>query len=197
MYATTVVAVDLSVPGCGNLSNAYGPWDYTNPDHFQEKLPIVTIAHFTTSVENLTKGKSGTILGDLDYTLRAFPNHHRALYAMARYQLRYPNQINRQTRYRTAECYFKRAMAFKPDDGKVLMLYGIYEYKRERLDHAEELYFKALEHIPENPDLQNNIALLFLKKSDYEKAKIHAEKAYQYGFPFRGVEKILKNKNKW
>lgn len=77
-----------AAPACGSLENAYGPFDYTNPDDFKNKLPLVEIAHFTPKVEGLMGGKSGYLWGDLDYTLRAFPNHHRALYAFVRYEIR-------------------------------------------------------------------------------------------------------------
>ena len=67
---------------CGPLeTGGYGPYDYTNPIHFREKLPIVEGAHFDAGVESLRghlKKNAGTLDGDLDYTLRAFPNHHRA-----------------------------------------------------------------------------------------------------------------------
>ena len=75
------------VPGCGVLQNAYGPFDYRDPVSKRDNLPIVESFHFTPDVESLRHGRSGSVLGDLRYTLRAFPNHHRALKSMARYGL--------------------------------------------------------------------------------------------------------------
>ncbi|MEL7448527.1 MAG: hypothetical protein AAFN78_04915, partial [Pseudomonadota bacterium] len=74
---------------CGPLQNAYGPFDYTNPDHVAKKLDRVERAHFDKGVENLkghltNAGGKAQLKGDIAYTLRAFPNHHRALYAMIR-----------------------------------------------------------------------------------------------------------------
>lgn len=77
-----------AAPPCGDLANAYGPFDYTNPEHRSKNLGVVERFHFTLEVESLIRGKSSYIWGDLDYTLRAFPNHHRALYAFARYEIR-------------------------------------------------------------------------------------------------------------
>lgn len=195
VFYVPVSASDGEVPGCGVLRNAYGPWDYTNPMHFKDKLPIVTVNHFTAQVENLVKGESGTLISDLDYTLRAFPNHHRALMSISNFRLKHP-WIPGQN-FRSAECYLERALAFKSNDGHVYMVYGIHEYKRKKYNNAEELYLKALQIMPDNADLNNNMALLYLKKSDFIKAKIFAQKAYESGFPFRGVEKILKEKGKW
>lgn len=195
VWSGVVFSLDREVPGCGTLENAYGPWDYTNPIHLSEKLAVVNTWHFTKSVENLVKGKSGSVISDIDYTLRASPNHHRALMSMANYRLKHPWQPFEQ--YRSAECYFKRALAFKPDDGYVYLVYGIYQYKRKKYKEAESLYLKALEIMPDNADLNNNLALLYLKTTDYIKARKYAEQAYSYGFQLRGVEEILKDKGKW
>ena len=66
---------------CGSLQNGYGPHDYRSD---KDKLQIVEQYHMTPKVVNLVAGESGYIGGDLDYTLRAFPNHHVALMAMAK-----------------------------------------------------------------------------------------------------------------
>lgn len=68
--------------GCGALQNAFGPFDDRTARGYN--LDVVGSYHFTPPVEALIRGASGTIGGDLDYTLRAFPNHHRALNATNR-----------------------------------------------------------------------------------------------------------------
>ena len=68
--------------GCGALQNAFGPFDYRTERGYN--LDVVESYHFTPPVEALIRGSSGTIGGDLDYTLRAFPNHDRALNATIR-----------------------------------------------------------------------------------------------------------------
>ena len=64
---------------CGSLVNGYGPFDYRTS---AKQLDIVEKYHFTSDVESLKHGKAGYLGTDLDYTLRASPNHHRALMAM-------------------------------------------------------------------------------------------------------------------
>src|SRR4051794_26054278 len=68
---------------CGSLANAYGPFDYRSTD--KTALNMVEGPHFPPKVEALISGNSGPIGAELGYTLRAFPNHHRALLAVMRY----------------------------------------------------------------------------------------------------------------
>ena len=119
---------------CGDLRNAYGPYDYRND---RDKLPIVESFHFTPEVEALIRGKSGYIGGDLDYTLRAFPNHHRALVSMMNLAEREKNRQPRGARY-TVECYFERAVRFAPDDTIVRMLFAIDLNKIGRVQEANQ-----------------------------------------------------------
>ena len=67
---------------CGPLANAFGPFDYRTEKG--NSLYLVESAHFTPAVEAVIAGNTTYIGGDLDYTLRAFPNHHRALMSMIR-----------------------------------------------------------------------------------------------------------------
>ena len=72
VVGTTPVLAQSGNPACGPLANGYGPYDARkDPD----KLPIVLGAHFTPQVEMLIKATTGYIGGDIDYTLRAIPNH--------------------------------------------------------------------------------------------------------------------------
>lgn len=183
------------VPGCGNLVNAYGPFDYTNSTHVAEKLPIVEQAHFTPEVEALTSGATGALMGDLDYTLRAFPNHHRALYAVARYALQSdsPGHIG----YYPAECYFHRAVAFAPDDGMVHMIYGIFLHKQEKHSEALEEYRTAVELMPQSAEAHYNLGLLYADLRQYDDAKKHAEQAYALDYPLDGLKNKLLEVGAW
>lgn len=184
---------------CGgpDIRNSYGPFDYTNPTHFREKLPIVEAYHFTLEVESLEAGATGTHPGgDLDYTLRAFPNHHRALYAMGRYQLMHNTVIAPEARW-TADCYFQRAIAFRPDDGVARMIYGIFLAKSGNLDQAMDQYSVALEIIPGSGELHNNVALLHISMEDYAAARVHASRAQELGFPLPGARGRLERLGEW
>src|SRR4051794_345698 len=96
---------------CGALKNAYGPFDYRTG---QAQLAVVDSNHFTPEVENLKRGENATIGGDLDYTLRASPNHHRALMSLTNYAVRM-NTTKAPNMPRSVDCYFDRARRFAPD----------------------------------------------------------------------------------
>ena len=195
IFLTAYVQAEEEVAGCGSLENAYGPYDYTNPDDFAKKLPIVEHAHFTSSVENLIRGHKGTIESDLDYTLRAFPNHHRALYAMALFQLRTP--YNPRSGYYSIECYFQRATQFKPGDGTVRMLNGIYLHKKGAKKEALAKYQEALKIMPDSPDLNYNFGLLYFDEKNYDLAAAYAKKAYARGYPLPGLKNNLGRIGLW
>lgn len=181
---------------CGSLENGYGPYDYTNPVHVREHLPIVDSIHFTREVEALVEGSgTGNVPLDLDYVLRAFPNHHRALYAMARLQLE-KGRPSRST-YRTADCYFFRAMQFKPDDGMVYLVFGTYLQRKGEVEQALENYQKALALAPESAEAHYNIGLLHFKNKNYDAAVESARRAYEFGYPLPGLRNQLIRVGRW
>lgn len=180
--------------GCGDLSNAYGPYDYTDPVHRRDNLPIVEHFHFTRDVQSLRQGRSDTVAGDLDYTLRAFPNHHQALDSVARYQLANPRP---DPRYYSAECYFDRAMRWRPDDARVHMVYAIYLNKKGDKAEATKQYQDALSLEPADAEINYNAGLFFLGLKDYDKARELAEKAYGGGYPFEGLRNKLMALKVW
>lgn len=195
-------------PLCGSLKNHYGPFDYTNVDDYKNRLPIVESYHFTLEVESLIRGKSGALWAELDYTLRAFPNHHRALYAMLRYDIRErqkSQQINRPYQPPvsergfpvTAACYFDRALRWRPNDPNVHLIYGIYLQRTGKLDQALERYKISEKLQPNSADLQYNLGLAYFQKKDYMLAKQHARRAYQLGYPLPGLRNQLKRVGQW
>ena len=169
------------------LTNAYGPWDFTNPTH-AEKLPIVLRVHFTSDVERLISGATGGIEHDLDYTLRAIPNYHRALFTIARHQRANGTIPN----IYTAECYFKRAIYFQPQDAVSRMLFGIHLHMIQDYSAALTQYTNALSISPSNIEIHYNMALTYIETGEFEKAREHAEIAYQGGYPLQGLKNKLK-----
>jgi tetratricopeptide (TPR) repeat protein len=181
--------------GCGTLNNAYGPYDYTNAEHRRKRLPIVEAGHFTPQVEALTSSETGSLALDLDYTLRAFPNHHRALSAMSRYQL--SHKRGRNAKYYTGECYFKRAVEFKPDDAVVWYIYGIHLYKQHKYKRALSYYKRAESLELDSAELNYGLGLLYMQLRNFDKAESYARKAYRQGYPLPGLKSALKRKGYW
>ncbi len=178
------------VPGCGVLQNAYGPFDYRDPVNKRDNLPIVETFHFTADVESLRHGRSGTVLGDLRYTLRAFPNHHRALRAIARYGVE-GGQIPLDDDIPSVDCYFERAIAFRPDDAAVRVIYANYLFKRGERDAARGQYEEALRLAPDSVEINYVAGLYFVDAGDIERAKKLAKIAYDNGYPLPGLKKKI------
>jgi hypothetical protein len=105
------------------LGNGYGPFDYRKTD--AARRSIVEKFHFTSKVETLRGGSTAsTPGGDLAYTLRAFPNHPRALMATIRFAEQ--TKRNPPEMIYSVSCWLERAEAFQPDDTTVKMLFGSY-----------------------------------------------------------------------
>lgn len=181
---------------CGSLQNGYGPFDWTNPVHRRDKIPIVTSAHFTDAVKSLSRGATSAKPGaDLDYTLRAIPNHHEALYVMAQYGIAEKTSRPPGTRW-TVECYFDRAKRFKPDDGVVYMIEGIYLHKLDRHEEALKAYEQAVA-LSDSPEVHYNLGLLYLDMKRYEDARRHARAAYEKNYPLTGLRRKLQAAGHW
>lgn len=184
---------------CGELRNAYGPFDYRRRAEFTQNFDLVENAHFTAEVENGIKGISSTIGGDLDYTLRAIPNHHRALatLAMLARRERGIEGIQIHGMNYAAECYFIRALRLAPDDGVVHSIYGSYLFSTGQVPQALAILKQGYEYDQENASLNYNLGLIYTKQKVFDKARFHAAKAYAAGFPLPGLKNQLIAANQW
>jgi hypothetical protein len=181
--------------GCGELKNAYGPFDYRTATEVQRIT--VEKAHFTPRVEALTEGESTAYIGgDLDYTLRAFPNHPRALLALVKLAEREARDPPRGSRY-TVDCWFDRAIRFAPNDGQVRVIYGVRLLKQGRTDAAVEQLEQARKIAGDDPNVHYNLGLAYFDLKDYDKALQHAHEAYRLGFPLPGLRNKLKQSGMW
>jgi len=178
---------------CGELENHYGPFDYrTAPT---DRKTLVERFHFTPRVETLQRGQSGEIGGDLDYTLRAFPNHPRALYAVSRYSLRHKTQQIPGSKI-PIECYFDRAIRFAPDDAQVRALYADFLIQWKRPEEARR-QLKIAEKLKTTPQVQYNLALAWTNLGDTDRALPLAKQAYAGGVEYSALRDRLKAAGAW
>ena len=191
LAASVTASADVSynlvcAPLHGVLGKDY--FDYADPVS-KPRLEIVEQYHFTPEVENLIRGATGLVPADLDFVLRALPNHYRALSAMGRWQIRNPKLPDSvEGRIDTAECYFKRAIAFRGDDSTLQMLYAVYLHQAGRLQDADQAYTRAEELGRGGAELFYNRGLLKLRLGDVAAAENYAQKAYALGYPLRGLQ---------
>lgn len=181
----------LAQLGCGSLQNAYGPFDYRTD---KDKLGIVEKYHFGATQENLTKGAG--LGGNIDYTLRAFPNHHRALMSMMKLGFREKRAKPHGADY-TVECYMVRAEAFRAEDAMVKVIYGLYLIQSGRSGEAVGKLETARELDSRNANVHYNLGLAYFDLKQYDKALESAHKAYAGGFPLPGLRDKLKRAGKW
>ncbi len=178
---------------CGSLQNAYGPYDYRVD---KDRLGIVEGAHFTAEVESLRSGRSGYIGGDIDYTLRAFPNHPRALMAMMRLGEREHAERLRGAHY-SVRCYFERAVRFRPNDATARMIYGTYLARHGKNTEALEQLEAASGYAGDDANVHYNLGLVYFSLGKYDEALSHAQTAYRRGFPLPGLKDKLRQAGQW
>lgn len=184
------------VGDCGDpFVNHFGPFDYRTAS-VQDKQ-IVENVHFTAETEQLKAGSgTGVVGGDIGYTLRVFPNHPRALLALSRLATREKAAIPRNAKY-SIDCYFERATRFRPDDGEVYLIYGVHTLTAGDARKAVELLEKAQTLIGDSANVQYNLGLAYFQQKDFDKALLHAHRAYALGFPLPGLRNMLQKAGKW
>jgi hypothetical protein len=181
---------------CGPLRahGQYGPYDYRTD---KDKLEVVENFHFTAVVAALIRGSTNTHPGsDIDYTLRAFPNHHRALLAVMQYGEKMKSSRPPETNY-SVECYFDRAIRFRPDDAIVRMIYSTYLNKNGRQAEANGQLEIATTLAKDNPFTHFNIGLHYFDTKNYEKALVEAHRAIALGWTRTELRDLLVGVGKW
>jgi len=176
---------------------SYGPFDYSNHEHRQRYLGVVDGNHFNEDVENLVRGQTGTVFEDLMYTLRIFPNHHRALNAMARLYRRDGGFPIGADVLLPLDDFFQRAILFSPRDSIPHMVYAIHFHRAKEYDNALMYYQNALKLDPNSVELHYNLGLFYADIEDYEKSLHHAKKAYEMGHPLAGLRNKLIRAEVW
>ena len=199
------LAIAQTAGGCGPLENNFGPYDYREYKDAPEKDPktgassnlfLVESAHFLETCEAMVYCAAGTPGREFDYTLRAFPNHHRALVAMVKLAARTNTDKAVDARY-TVSCYFNRAIRFKPDDIVVRLLFAVYLKDSKRLDAAREQLREAKALAPTNPFSQYNLAMVAVDLEDYATAVEYARKAYSAGMTQPVLKQRLIGAKRW
>ncbi len=194
-----------TLAGCGSLANNYGPHDYRDWKDLPEidpvtkemsPLQLVEGAHFIDTCEALIKCKRGSIGADLDYTLRAFPNHHRALVAMMRYGEMTRRPQPPDARF-TVDCYFRRALVWRPEDAIARLLYATYLNENKRVADAKVQLKEAAKHAGDNAFTVYNLGMVALDLNDVDMAVDAARRSYGAGMKHTALRQRLQAMNRW
>ncbi len=180
---------------CGDpFHNHFGPYDYRTAT--QEQKNIVEKHHFLPQVESLTRGISGPLGQEISYTLEVFPNHPRALLAMAKLaeKVKAPKP---EGATQTLECWFDRAIRFTPEDSNVRMVFGVVLLRQGLKDKAIQQLELAARLGSESANLHYNLGLAFFDLGQHDKALAHAHKAYAMGWDLPGLKGKLAKAGKW
>ena len=189
------VAAAQPIDGCGDpFVNTYGPFDYRNNQG--PRLKIVEDYHFTPNIEALVSGNSGPVGGELAYTLRAFPNHHRALVALMKLEVKEKTPVPKGANF-SVECYLLRAVRFRPDDTTARMLLARYLASKSRRDDAIKQLESTATYAKDNGFTHYNIGLGYLELNEHEAALSHAQKALALGFERTQLKERLQAAGKW
>lgn len=180
---------------CGTLSSPgqYGPYDFRTD---RDKVQIVLTHHFTPAVEALLPTRLGPPGGDIDYTLRALPNYHRALIAMMRLGEKEKTPQPRGSTH-SIECWFERAILFRRDDTTVRMIYSTYLNSKGRLPDANTQLEFATAYAKDSAFTHYNIGLHYFDLKNYDKALVQAHKAMALGWTQTELRDQLQRVGKW
>lgn len=171
------------------VSGRYGPFDYTDPEQ-RGALPIVEIGHFTPEVASLRRGNTSYVWDDLQYTLTAFPNHHRALQSLADLAIREKTNHIGNMKF-TVPCYFIRAIKFVPNDGMVNAIYAYYLAYIGQKDFAKTEAEQAIQKKPNDPRVAYEVGLAYFYMGDHKMASDYSSKAKKLGSTAIGLDKLL------
>ncbi|MCV2348557.1 tetratricopeptide repeat protein [Paucibacter sp. Y2R2-4] len=190
---SATVSVQAQNETCGPLTNAYGPFNYRTQ---YEQIKVVEAFHFNADVANLRRGMTGSMASDLDYTLRASPNHSKALIAMMRLAERQKTEKPVGSSY-SVECWFDRSLRFSPNDAIVRMIFADYLGKRNRKAEAIQQLDKVIEQGIDSPLTHYNLGLIFVDLGEFDRALEQAQVAYEMGIQQPTLKARLQAAGKW
>ncbi len=206
----TAGAVETTTdPRCAQIDErvGYGPYDYRERHgKRRQNLGVVQKYHFTAKQQrDILRGRiDHNNWNELDYVLRAFPNHAPALYLLGLYEQKiaqehkeYYETLKRREFYAPTACYFQRAMRFAPDDPNVWNTLGRLHTQAGRHDEAIKAFAQVVKMAPKSAAAHYNLGLALFAAGKYEEAADSAKKAYAFGYPRKDLAQRLASKGHW
>lgn len=198
---------------CEGGGQAFGPFDYfdvNDPDdqfYDEGRLWEADDRHFNQGVffmrqEPLGLADYQRAAGEFDYMLRAYPNHPGALASLIELEVK-RQRVNRnravplRAGYPPPECYFLRAISYRPQQFHIRLIFGTYLHRAGHYDAALEQYSVAMDIRPDSAEVYYNAGLAHFELGQYEQARTLAQQAYSAGYPLPGLRNKLRRANQW
>jgi tetratricopeptide (TPR) repeat protein len=150
-------------------------------------------------VATLTKPATtmfGLMAQDIGYTLQVFPNHPRALLTMERAGDRFRRDPPPGANF-TVECWYLRAVRYRPDDTVARGLYAQFLGRRKRIPEAVRQLDQAAEIAKDNALSLFSIGLVFVELGLHDKALPLAHRVQAMGYPRQELINALKAAGRW
>ena len=180
-----------SLKPCEGGYDFSGAMDYSDAQ-YQEHIRGMERNHLNPDVENLVKGQTTAAPGgDLRFLIATVPNHHRALAALMRLALRDHTEMPAESGPYTVRCWLQRATVFSPKDGTPFLLSGVYLASNGLQREALEQLQRAVRLLPDSAEVEYNLGLVYFNLQDYQTSRVHAQRAYELGFPLPGLRRKL------
>jgi hypothetical protein len=208
--------------GGDDVDGQFGPYDYYRPPKtVHAPIALVESAHLGFIVADQLRQKDYCgYQSNLNYTLRAFPNHPKALVMMAEYLAAHrpcpareePNSVansvwaieNNSWQERNTDFFFQTALNFMTEDTRVIpkyaethALYGDWLRKNGRADEAMTQYEAARALKPGYANTYYGLGMLYLDQKNIAKATENAKKAYALGKPPTDLKDRLVAAGSW
>lgn len=206
LFSLVIIAIinTTAFAACNlSLENGYGPFDYYDPkSHIgtgadpMGKIKRVTNVHLSPKMLLLTGRATGPIAADLDYTLRAIPNHPDALNLASRLEIRLRSAIKTpllraEKMKQSADCYFQRAFKLATYS-ETYVLQGVHLHRNKKYQEAKNAYLKAIDMGHKSASTHYNFGLTLAKLEEYPLSEKHAKIAYKLGYPLKGLKRQLR-----
>lgn len=189
---------DLQGLECRGAMIPFGPFDYLDRRKFQGELFITEEYHLTEEILRLQQATTTTAINDIQYTLMAWPNHHKALYAAYQFRLLNRGEFRRDINAPSpVECHLQRAMNFSPRDPVPYMIHGMLMHEWKHYKDALRSFRTANNLMPNDVITLYNMGLTLVELEKYEDARDVARRVYSTDFPLPGLKDKLVAAGQW
>jgi Tfp pilus assembly protein PilF len=154
-------------------------------------LRTVERYHVVPAEEKIRTKFYSAARADVDFVLRYFPNHPKALLLMAQLC------TDRATPHCELDTVFEKAIAINPNVAGTYVTQGVYLHRVKRYREAIASYQRGLAIDPNSINAHYNLALAYLETKQYDLANEEAQRAYALGAPFPGLRDRLKQSGQW